>query len=142
MTKPVFAKTLSANDVGATGSHQAGILVPKSDSELLAFFPALDPTVINPDAWILCFDGDGEEWKFRFIYYNNRLHVETGTRNEYRLTHLTRFFMKSAAKVGDSLVLSAKSEVGTYNISVRKKESNASSATPGVIVLQGWRRIH
>jgi len=38
MTQARYAKLLSANDTGETGGHQAGILVPKSDAELLAFF--------------------------------------------------------------------------------------------------------
>lgn len=37
-------KTLSANDVGATGAHQAGILIPKNP-KILAFFPSLDKSV-------------------------------------------------------------------------------------------------
>ena len=52
MTNRTVSKTLSANDVGATGGHQGGILIPKSEAELLLFLPALDPKVKNPDAWI------------------------------------------------------------------------------------------
>src|SRR5215469_7482404 len=40
-------KTLSANDVGSTGAHQAGILIPK-DPKILAFFPTLDASTKNP----------------------------------------------------------------------------------------------
>ncbi|BDU18086.1 EcoRII N-terminal effector-binding domain-containing protein [Lysobacter auxotrophicus] len=140
--KATFAKTLSANDVGATGSHQAGILVPKADKELMAFFPVLDPAILNPDAWIICIDEFGDEWKFRYVYYNNRLHAEHGTRNEYRLTYLTKFFKRMGAKAGDSLLFSTTNEVGKYRISLKRKELPAEDSPPGVIVLQGWRRVH
>jgi hypothetical protein len=88
MTNRTFSKTLSANDVGATGGHQGGILIPKSEAELLSFLPVLDPKVKNPDAWIECEDETGTTRKFRFIYYNNKLHDEGGTRNEYRITYM------------------------------------------------------
>ena len=59
MTTKTFIKTLSANDVGTTGGHMGGILVPKGDGELLAFLPALDRNVLNPSAWIECDTPDG-----------------------------------------------------------------------------------
>lgn len=140
-----FAKVLSANDLGRTGSHQAGILVPKTDSELLGFFPPLDPEKLNPDAWISCEDNDGEIWKLRYVYYNNRLHVDDGTRNEYRLTYLTKFLRRSGARVGDSLVFTATGTPSHYRLTVSpvaagKKESPEAPA--GVIQLRGWRRVH
>lgn len=140
--KSIFAKILSANDIGATGSHQAGILVPKSDKELMAFFPTLDSGTLNPDAWITCIDEFGDEWEFRYVYYNNRLHVEHGTRNEYRLTHLTRFFKSTGAKVGDSLLFSTMNETGKYRVALKRGEPIAESQHPSLIVLQGWRRAH
>jgi hypothetical protein len=60
MTTKTFIKTLSANDVGTTGGHMGGILVPKGDGELLAFLPPLDPNVLNPSAWIECDTPDGQ----------------------------------------------------------------------------------
>lgn len=139
-----FAKVLSANDVGATGSHQAGILVPRSDPELLSFFPALDPSVHNPDAWITCIDDAGDEWRLRYIYYNNRFHSDGGTRNEYRLTCLTPYFRRNAVKPGEQLVLTATSAPGRYLITVGRdqNEQAATAVRAGVIALRGWRRIH
>lgn len=144
MTQRSFAKILSANDVGATGSHQAGILVPKADPELLSFFPALDASVHNPDAWITCTDDAGDEWKLRYIYYNNRFHCETGTRNEYRLTCLTPYFRRTAARPGEQLVFTATPTPGRYLITVRRdqNEQAARVVRTGVIALRGWRRIH
>ena len=143
MTQRGFAKVLSANDVGATGSHQGGILVPKSDPELLSFFPALDPSISNPDAWIICTDDSGDEWKLRYIYYNNKFHVEDGTRNEYRLTYLTPYFKRTAARPGDQLLFTATTAPGRYLITIRRNEEPAGKPSrTGVIALRGWRRIH
>lgn len=143
-----FAKVLSANDTGATGGHQAGILVPKGDPALLDFFPPLDAAVQNPDAWVEAVDDDGRVWKLRYIYYNNSLHAENGTRNEYRLTHLTKYLREAGAKVGDSLVFTATASPARYRIAVAPSEPTAAAATlaqptpPAVIRLSGWRRVH
>ena len=144
MTAARFAKVMSANDVGATGGHQAGILVPKGEADLLAFFPPLDPAALNPDAWIVCTDETDQTWKLRYIYYNNRLHVESGTRNEYRLTHLTKYLRQSSAREGDSLVFTATDVAGEYRIEVvRAGPAHAGTGpAPGPIRLTGWRRVH
>lgn len=138
-----FAKLLSANDVGATGSHQAGILVPKSDADLLAFFPHLDPDVYNPDAWIVAEDDEGNEWRLRYIYYNSRLH-SSGTRNEYRITHLTRYLNEARARPGDLLHFRATARRGRYRIALERAAPAAipAASPPGVIRLSGWRRVH
>lgn len=96
-----ITKVLSPNDVGDTGTHQAGLLVPK-DSTILEFFPALDSTLKNPRATITCGAPDGTEWEFCFIYYNNSRFG--GTRNEYRLTKMTRFFRHEGLRAGDHIV--------------------------------------
>lgn len=148
MTPGSFAKVLSANDIGATGGHQAGILVPKRNSALLAFFPYLDAAVLNPDAWVEVEDEEGRVWKLRYIYYNNILHVENGTRNEYRLTHLTQYLRKVGAMVGDSLVFTATSYPRRYRIAVAHAKTAAATNAiskvmqPSVIQLVGWRRVH
>lgn len=147
MTPESFAKVLSANDIGATGGHQAGILVPKGDPALLAFFPPLDAGDQNPDAWVEAEDDEGRVWRLRYIYYNNKLHAENGTRNEYRLTHLTKYLRDAGAKVGDSLVFTATATPGRYRIAVAPAEPATAAAParptlPGVIRLSGWRRLH
>lgn len=148
MTGGSFAKVLSANDTGATGGHQAGILVPKGEPALLAFFPPLDGSVQNPDAWIEAVDGSGRVWRLRYIYYNNSLHAPNGTRNEYRLTHLTRYLRGAGARAGDSLVFTATATPGRYRISLAPAEPPAGAAgpaepvLPGVVKLSGWRRVH
>lgn len=140
--KPVsFAKLLSANDVGDTGSHQAGILVPKTDTQLLSFFPALDPRQLNPDAWIQAVDEHEQEWSLRYIYYNKRLHAK-GTRNEYRLTHLTAYLRSVGARPGDLLVFSIGGAPGQYRISLQSRAVAATEDASEVIRLKGWRRVH
>ena len=96
----MIAKVLSPNDVGETGAHQAGILIPKVE-EILNYFPPLDKKVKNPSVFISFTDESGEKWKFRFIYYNNKFFG--GTRNEYRLTHMTKFFKVKNLKERDKI---------------------------------------
>ena len=95
-----ITKLLSRNDTGQTGSHQAGIHIPKTP-EFLSFFPPLDVTTKNPDALLSFIDEDDEVWEFRYIYYNGKLFG--GTRNEYRLTRMTGFVRHHALKAGNSV---------------------------------------
>lgn len=146
MTNKTFCKTLSGNDVGATGGHQGGILIPKSDKELLAFLPHLDPAIKNPDAWIECEDERGARRRFRFVYYNNRLHDANGTRNEYRITYMTSYFREMGAGAGDSFEISR--SPGDLNYSIRvnpsKKDSNEKTEEPmfRIKISSAWRRLH
>lgn len=139
MTEVTFSKILSANDTGLTGGHQAGILVPKGDRELLAFFPTLDPALENPDTWLDVTDEDGQRRRLRWVYYNKKLHG-TGTRNEYRITYLTRYLL--AARPGDALVFSGEPGSGRYRIRLDRSAPAAETGPPGVIALAGWRRVH
>lgn len=118
MTEKTFAKTLSPNDVGETDAHMGGILVPKGDGELLAFLPPLDPGVLNPSAWIDCITPDGQLLRLRFVYYNNKLHAPKGTRNEYRITWLTKFLREAGAKSGDTFQISREYDDRPYRIEV------------------------
>lgn len=144
--KKIFRKTLSANDVGATGTHQAGILVPKANLELLEFFPKLSPEVKNPDAWLECVDANGVKRKFRFVYYNNKLHDCAGTRNEYRITYMTSFFRDCAAKEGDVFEIGLTLNNYHYDIRVLSQEDNRlfemSSDYEKIKIKTGWRKIH
>lgn len=115
-------KVLSANDVGKTGGHQAGILIPKKDS-LLSFFPAVDSSSRNPRVHIEFRDDRNTVWTFAFIYYNNRLFG--GTRNEYRLTRMTRFLRENKLVEGDRIELHRDAD-GEYSVSCCTKEAAAS----------------
>lgn len=102
MKPQAIEKTLSANDTGETGGHQAGILVPKTGG-VLPFFPNLDSTRKNPRTRLNVIDDAGRKWNFSFIYYNNRFFG--GTRNEYRLTGMTAFFRAFNLKAKDKVIL-------------------------------------
>jgi hypothetical protein len=133
-----FEKYLSANDTGQSGSHQSGILVPKKEVKLLEFFPCLQGGMKNPDAMLDCQDEDGTWWKFRYIYYNNRFHDLKGTRNEYRITRITKYLRLWGAKSGDTLQFTQRND-GGYDIKLCKKPSGEYLQT---IKLAGWRQVH
>jgi hypothetical protein len=77
----VFIKRLSANDTGATGTHQAGVYIPKWVLNLT--FPSMsEPGKSNPDVHFPATvdSHDLPEQSLRAIYYNQK------TRNEKRIT--------------------------------------------------------
>jgi hypothetical protein len=135
MSEQKIVKVLSANDTGETGAHQAGILVPK-DPALLSFFPKLDANQYNPRVHLNFVDDGGTFWEFAFIYYNNALF--DGTRNEYRLTRMTKYIRQARLSVGDEVILSKDED--RYRVShARKQQTKAAS---GVLQLgSGWRVI-
>lgn len=139
MTEQTFSKLLTANDTGASGAHQAGIHIPKSQKELIDFLPPLDPAIKNPDAWLECEDETGQSWRFRYIHYNNRLHDSGGTRDEYRLTHMTGYLRAVGARPGDLLSISGEPRSGLLRI---KLESHTEQEhQPRRIRLKGWQRV-
>jgi hypothetical protein len=140
MSKEV-RKLLSANDVGATGGHQAGILVPK-EPKILSFFPALNPKVKNPRLVLVVREMiDATRWEFNYIYYNNKFFG--GTRNEYRMTGMTGFFRSADLKEGDELIFS-KDQNGSIELSYDRAIANtAEQNEQGVLVLRGgWKIIN
>lgn len=109
-------KRLTANDLGVTGSHQAGLHIPKS---VAGFFPELNSEALNPDSWFAVEDGAGAAHRWRFIHYNNGV-VANGTRDEFRVTYVREFLIGQLAKPGDVLELSALPD-GRYAASVLGK---------------------
>jgi hypothetical protein len=140
MSVHTYEKELTANDTGETGAHQAGIHIPKSQTDLLSFLPPLDPTIKNPDAWLAMKDAGGEVWRFRYVYYNNRLHDPNGTRDEFRITHMTSFFRAIGATAGDIFVMSGKPGTSLYEIAVRKRLE--APVEPVRVRLRGWHRVY
>jgi len=143
MTKKI-SKKLSANDVGTTGGHQAGILVPRAE-QVLSFFPILDTSCKNPRQILTMHEpASGSRWQFPFIYYNNKFFG--GTRNEYRLTHMTRFLRSLNAKAGDELCFS-RDEDSSYVLTFNRTSLTVQAPTPlsssGVLVLSGgWKVVN
>lgn len=144
MTNKTYRKILSANDAGETKSHQAGMLIPKADHEFRAFLGELNPKIKNPRKTICCLNEHGEKIELHFIYYNNKLHDENGTRNEFRLTCLTGYLRQSGAKSGDELELSKDEGQDFFNLRliVNSQPEDGRFEASNRIVLRGWRRIH
>ena len=130
-------KTLSRNDTGETGSHQAGIAIPKK-KEILSFFPDLDKNIYNPNITINFKDSNGKDWDFRFIYYNNKFFGRT--RNEYRLTWTTGFIKNYALKEGDIITLS-KYKNDQYSIGFTEKKYSPETPENILILGNSWRTV-
>ncbi len=139
-----FAKTLTKNDTGETGSHQGGILIPKENKELLKFFPKLDAELFNPDEWIQCIDSNGETWKMRYVHYNGKtFEPKRSTRNEYRITYMTKFFKQWSAKSDDSVVFTSTDKPNTFQIKINStdKDTELDVRKLGKVILRGWNRV-
>ena len=142
-----ITKTLSMNDTGETGGHQAGILVPKG-GDVLRFFPDLGNSEKNPRVAMYFIDATGKTWKLNFIYYNNKFFDEKGTRNEYRLTGMTAFFRENGLKAGDTVTLIHLPD-GTDKIEYRRvaapkvkiTESADGRIKKRLIIGSGWKVI-
>ena len=137
MTTRTIRKTLSANDAGETGGHQAGILIPR-DQRILSFFPRLNALELNPRSHIAFEDDTGTLWEFAFIYYNNRRFG--GTRDEYRLTRMTRYIRQAALASGDEIILQ-RDEHGGYSISHQFASAATSTRGPTLTLSGGWQII-
>jgi len=135
--RSVITKTLSRNDTGETGGHQAGILVPKNPA-VLSFFPALGFTEKNPRHMLTFSDELGEKWTFAFIYYNNSLFG--GTRNEYRLTRMTPFIRGHNLQAGDALTLH-RSRDGYYSITYQRKHQSAQRSDGTLRLGSSWKVV-
>lgn len=125
-----LVKTLSSNDVGSTGGHQSGVVIPIKIATG-EFFPELDAGVINPrvqlDALV---EVTGKNFRMNFIYYNGKLHG-TSTRNEFRLTGISTFLKDFAAQEGDRLVITKAGDL-RYRLKV---EPSSALYTEGEIVV-------
>lgn len=80
----LYIKRLSANDTGATESHQVGIYIP--ESVVAGAIPSINHiNFLNPDYFFHCvIDSHGQEGDVRAVYYNSKYFG--GTRNEARVT--------------------------------------------------------
>jgi len=130
-------KKLSPNDLGETGTHQAGIHIPKQE-DMLSFFPALSNRTKNPRVTLVVREyGDGTRWNFNYIYYNNKFFG--GTRNEYRLTGMTAYLRAVGAHVHEEISLS-RDEDGTYVIQLHR--ATKASDDKNTLKLSGGWKVH
>lgn len=128
-------KTLSPNDLGLTGSHQAGILIPKNE-EILSFFPVLDGRLLNPRVRLSFMEPSGDRWFLNFIYYNNKYFG--GTRDEFRLTGLTAYFRQTGCLVGDILCMSLDENNDRF-IDFKRNEDLYTYRDGVLHIHSGWR---
>lgn len=96
-------KYVSANDAGKTGSHQAGLYMPRDAWRL--FLDREGRKGENIDRNVTIFWDNGQDTESRFIWYGQ------GTRSEYRLTRGITFL--EPENVGDLIVI-IKKEEGVY----------------------------
>ena len=113
-SKMAFCKFLSANDVGTTGTHQAGIYITKNAISMLFDEPGKRGETLSREIGI--FWQEDFYTNSRFVYYG------CGTRNEYRITRFGRGFpFLQPEHLGDLFVL-VKVDYETYNAYVLSSE--------------------
>ena len=96
-----FAKILSHNDLGLTGSHQSGILVPRS-SPLATLIPQERRDEVNPRRILTpILTNISAPVTSSLIFYNNK--ARGGTRDEFRLTRTRWLVQQVEAQPGDVL---------------------------------------
>jgi hypothetical protein len=133
-------KTLTANDVGATGSHQSGVAIPRT-KEMLDFFPTLDPSQLNPRKDIRALEDGTDRFRtLRLIYYNGRLHG-VSTRDEYRLTGLSSFFREHKAQEGDILRV-GRSKAGLFTVELSGAEAEVHVSSDNDHVFDGSSTVY
>ena len=124
-------KILSSNDVGSTGAHQAGVVIPIKIA-LGDFFPALDSDSVNPRLQLDGIDeSTGKSFRMNYIYYNGKLHGSS-TRNEFRLTGITGLLKNSGAQEGDRLVIT---RFGDLRFRLRVEQATAPLAEGEIVVV-------
>lgn len=97
-SEAAWCRFITANDAGATGSHQAGVYIPKCSAKLLFDEP--------------CVKGENREKLVKIIWQNDFVtdscmkYYGQGTRNEYRITRFGRGFpLLREDNVGDLLII-------------------------------------
>ena len=83
---------------------------------------------------------DNEPINVNYIFYNNRLH-DRGTRSEYRLTGITKFFKNLNMKEGDDLIFSYDNQKGIYILKIRHNGTDLNEdfdEDQPIIIHAGW----
>jgi len=114
MRSAPFFKRLSPNDLGITGGHQSGILIPKECAE--TYFPRLLPnTGIARTKVTLNFQSDPTPYVCNFIYYSSK--------DEYRITLIPHSHFREC-RSGDLLIFTPTSK-NSFNVALAKKKDNS-----------------
>jgi hypothetical protein len=98
------SKTLSRNDTGETGGHQAGITITKF-AATSGVFPEMTIRELNPRVTLMFHDFKGRIWTFEYIYYNDVFFGKPRfqSHNEHRLTCTLQFTREYELKAGDEI---------------------------------------
>lgn len=98
VSKAAFCKFITANDAGATGSHQRGFYVPIQTWPLLFDREGVKGSNMERDVEIM--------WQNDFSTKSHFKYYGVGTRNEYRITNFGRNFpFLEDSHVGDLLII-------------------------------------
>jgi type II restriction enzyme len=98
-----FCRFITANDTGATGSHQSGFYIPKTSFNI--FFDSPGVKGSNSEKFLKI------KWQNDFITENRAIYYGQGTRNEYRLTRFGRGFpFLEDEYIGSLLIITKKTE--------------------------------
>lgn len=131
-----FMKFLSPNDTGATGTHQSGVLIPKT---LWQYFTPQAPTKgVNSEHPILISWQNGENTESMVKWYGRE------TRSEYRITRFQRkipFFGKRyGAEYVGSLLMMVKTAPDVYRAFVFDADDDVEEiqSSLGVEMLTSW----
>ena len=96
-----FCKFLSANDSGATGGHQSGILVSKSAKEIMFVEPLTTAPIMKRNVQIHWMDGTVTDSVF--TYYSSK--------NELRITRFGKgFTLLTPDRTGSLFILTLQDE--------------------------------
>lgn len=125
-------KFISPNDVGKTGSHQAGYYLPKKAAR---FFTPYPPEAgKNSEHPVSIYWQDGRITESMVKWYGK------GTRSEYRITRFGRDFpFLSSDSIGDLLVLVPRDENTIHGYALdRDEDVDELQAALGVDVIGTW----
>ena len=122
--------------MGDTGSHQAGIHVPRV---LVHFFPALNESALNPRSNVRLQSEQGVTGTCKYIHYNNKL-VSRGTRDEYRITRIHSFLTERGARTGDTIEFSRLDD-SQYLVRIVPSEFEPETDSVVVDLARGWKTV-
>ena len=125
-------KFMSPNDVGTTGSHQAGFYLPKNAWQMYTPHPPLDGRNDKHEVTIR-WEGTRETQSVVTWY-------GTGTRSEYRLTRFGRNFMFMDDYFVGSLLILVPKDISNFRAHVLDIDEDILEAQValGVEIISGW----
>ena len=115
-----WVHTITANDTGVNGSHQAGFYVPKGAAPLLFDAPGCRGENLEKSVRINWQDGELSS-DSRFKYYGK------GTRNEYRITRFGDHFPYFEDEYIGGLLILAKKDIDYFEAYILTQEEDINA---------------